>query len=80
MTSIHHLLKRFKFLSFVPMALSDQDPIYLFSLCYYPELLGRTPQFQLVQVYLCLPQIIFYVSVFICLLMGLKSPKFCYSA
>lgn len=78
MTSIHHLLKRFKFLSFVPIAFSDQDPIPLSSLCYYPELLDRTPQSQLVQMYLRPLQItlFFYVSLFICLLMGLKSPKF----
>lgn len=49
MTAIRHLLKRFKFLSFVPTALSDQFPINLSSLCYYPELIDRTPQFQLVR-------------------------------
>lgn len=49
LTPIHHLLKRFKYLSFVSIALGNQDPIHLSSLCYYPELLDRTLQFQLVR-------------------------------
>lgn len=77
MTAIHHLLKRFKFLSFVPTALSDQVPINLSSLCYYPELLERILQFQLVRcTHVPSDHLCFYASVFIFLLMGLKRPKF----
>lgn len=55
MIAVHHLLKRFQFLSFVPAALSDQVPSNLSSL-----LLSRTPEQNLLvlttQMYSCPPK------------------------
>lgn len=76
MIAIHHLLKRFKFLSFVPTALSDQVPSNLSSL-----LLSRTPEQNLLvlttQMYSCPPKSPYvFVSSNLFLLMWSKYSNF----